>query len=193
MKWTTTKLMAVGSIGTLAALSQFFGATVASVTGLVGAEAFIDVFIIPIWLVLGMLTIPQFGTLTLISFVFSTLSLPIPAYGPPGFVPKIPANVLAGLIADIAFLLLRKRLSSKSASFVAAGPIDNALATAIYIMMIFLFPAIGLGKGFEFFLSPLPIIGLLIFGAVAGLIGGLVGWILYKKLENTAVVKRIQV
>ncbi len=192
MKWTTTQLVAVGSVGVLVFLSGILGTAAASVTGLVGIEAFINVFVIPILMVFGMLLVPRFGTLTMISFIIGVLSLPVAGYGPPGFLPKVPVSVLSGLLADMAFLLLRQRISLRASAFVAAGPVDNALATAFYIGMIFLFPAAGIQAGFESLLSPLPIVGLVALGAVAGVVGGLAGLKLYKKLENTAVVKRIQ-
>lgn len=185
--WTTTKLITVGSLGVLNLVISLFGGGITIVTGIPGMSGAINGFIGAIITVFAVFLIPSFGVVTIMYTIYSILALPLPLMGTPGFFPKILLGFTVGLIVDICLLLSRKNkwLVIISASFVS----QYATGLGIYLLGVY-FGLPGIEKLRKFVFLPIPI--LILGGAL--LMGGFgyLGFLLYKKLENTALVKRIQ-
>lgn len=190
MNWTTTKLIAIGALSALIVVMQLPGSTIATVLGMPGVEGLIESFIFPIPFIVLLLVVRNFGRATLSGLITGFLMLPLTMYGPPGFLLKIPASVISGFIVDVSFYFLRR--SEKLAAIVAGGIVGNFAAAILIMVALLLFPVEGAFAGFEEFRSA---IGVLSIAVVSGLLcaaGGFIGYLLYKRVENTAVVKRIQ-
>jgi len=132
------------------------------------------------------LIIRKFGATTIMGLVAAILALPLPIAGPPGFIlTKLIFFVSAGFIADIIFLLLRghEKLSA-IVTGVVAGPTIGIMT--VMIASLFSFP--GAEKYINFVLRPSIVIGSFPLFAFLGYLA----WLIYKKFENSSIVKRIQ-
>jgi len=183
--WTTTKLIAAGSLGALRLITALPGAAIAGVTGIPFLSGAINFLSAGILYSITCLIIPKFGAATLMASIFSILAIPLPLMGPPGFLPKVILGAVYGLLADIVFLFLKKK---KRLASVAIGSISSAFAPIVSLGLGYylgLPGAIDLIKMFfklEIFIS----------GAIVGAIAGYLGWLIYSKIENTTIIKRVQ-
>lgn len=184
-KWNTTKLVAIASLVVLAFIGSLAGGFLVALTGIPGAGGFISPFFVMIVVIFALLVIRKFWTATIGTVIYSFLVLPTPIFGPPGFLPKILIIVALGIWIDMVYFLFKKndRLAS-----VMTG-ILSALVVPLLLMSIgLLFNMPGIDKFIKVLLSPFPII----FSAAIGAVGGYIGYLLYNKLKNTAIVRRIQ-
>jgi hypothetical protein len=184
-KWTITKLIVIGSLAIIDLALGLSGSVIQTVVGVPGAAGIVMQLVGPMMLVFCSLLIQQFGAATLMLFVFHICALPLPMSGPPGFLPKILIGLIAGLITDTLYLLLKKQEK------IAAGVI-GAVNPPIFLFLIF-----GLGKLFsvpgvddlaEVLSSPISIVVMLAVGAL----GGYIALFVFNRLKNTAIVARIQ-
>ncbi len=186
MKWTATKLIAIGSLAAARLVFSLLGAAVVAITGIPGSGGVITVFVAGVMLVFTCLLIKKFGTATILTLIYSVLVMPLPLGGAPGFLPKILIITAASFIVDCIFLLFRK--NKKFAALMAGGILSLVEGFAMILLgKIFFLP--GIEKFAKLFLSPVIVLATFVAGALAGFIG----YLIYKKLENTALVKRIQI
>lgn len=185
-KWTTKKLIAIASLGVIATIFTLPGGAIAAAVGITGGGFATSIFFVIVLLVFTLLLINKFGAAFIGAIVYGITSLPTPIFGPPGFLPKIIIPISAGLIADCLYLLLKKN-KKLAALFIGGGMTLFAQFLIITIGRLFSFP--GIEKLATLCSMPLFIVAILIYG----LISGYVGYLIYKKLENTTIVKRIQV
>ncbi|MBI4099586.1 hypothetical protein HY440_01120 [Candidatus Microgenomates bacterium] len=183
--WTTTKLIATGSLAILSLVLSLAGASLTVLTGLPGASGAINAFTSAVLTVFAVFLIREFGTATLMGFVFSVLSLPLPLEGTVGFLPKLLIGPLVGLMADLLFLLLKKR---PWLAAISIGFVSQYLTGLLIYLLGSLFPIPGIDRLRPLILSPLTVIGT--FVLMGGF--GYLGYRLYTKLEDTSLVKRIQ-
>lgn len=186
MKWTATKLIAVGGLAAARLVLSLLGAAVVAITGIPGSGGVITVFVAGVILIFACLLIKRFGTATILTLIYSILVMPLPLGGTPGFLPKILIITTAGFVVDCIFILFRK--NEKFAALMAGGILSLVEGFAMILLgKIFSLP--GIEKFTQLFLSPIIVLATFIAGAFAGFIG----YLIYKKLENTALVKRIQI
>lgn len=183
--WTATKLIVAGSLGVLSLVLQLFGAVIAAVTGTPLTSGVIGGLIGPALIVVCLLVVGQFGSATIMYFVFGTLALPFHISGVPGFLPKVPILIIEGLISDSLYLYLKR---NKLIFALVVGAISQLYVAIAVVEVGRLFNMPGVEETAKFLYSPLLIPGL-IFPAA----GGYLGYFIFQKIKNTAVVRRIQV
>jgi len=184
-KWSIIKLGAVAAIAILDLLGGITGGIIQSALGIPGAAGIIMIFYGPLIYVLCGLLIQKFGAITLMMFIFSVFALPLPALGTPGFLPKILIAVIIGLVADLVFKIFREK---EKIAVLIIGAISPPLFQLSIYGVSFLFGVPGIERLAKFLFSPITILGIMI----VGVIGAYLGYLIYQKIENTAVVKRIQ-
>lgn len=184
--WTTTKLITAGGIGVFNLVISLFGSGITAVTGIPGMSGAINSFLGAIITVFAVFLIRSFGVVTVMYTIYSILALPLPLLGTPGFLPKVLLGFTVGLIVDICYLLVRKNkwLTIVTISFIS----QYSTGLGIYLLgSYFGLPGIEKLRKFIFLPAPILIVGILLMGGF-----GYIGFLLYKKLENTTLVKRIQ-
>lgn len=183
--WTITKLIAIVSLGTLYLVVSLLGAGIVAVTAIPLAGGIINVFITPIMTMVCLFTADQFGAATVMFIVYSVLALPFPLAGSPGFLGKIPIFIVGGIMTDLLYLLLKRK--ARITSFVIGGVGELYFGMAV-VGVGHLFNIPGVDQAAKLFYSPPGIA----FALVGGAIGGYLGWLIYSKIKNTSVIKRIQ-
>lgn len=184
-RWNITQLMAAGSVGALMAAFFIIGASISAVIGILGAGGIISAIFSGILFAFCCLAIRRFGSATLTGFVFSICALPFPILGPSGFLPKILIGTSAGLAVDLIYFLFKKR-EKIAATIIGAG--SAVLITFEFIGLTLLFSIPGAKKTAGLFFSTHAIFIFLLMGGI----GGYIGYIVFNKLRNTAVIRRIQ-
>ncbi len=190
MSWNLTKFVAAGSLGVFYVVLSLASAGLAAVSGSPIGAGIINVFVGGAMYPLVCLIVRQFGAATIMGLVFGLLVLPLPVLGPSGFFLKLPLALILGLVADLVFYLLRRR--EILASVIAGGIVECIVGIVLGLVIIALkLPGSeGLSK---FITSPLTLLLAGIAGGfLPGGVGGYLGYLLYRKIKNTAVVKRIQ-
>lgn len=184
-KWTTTKLVAIGSVSVLSILFALSGATISAITGITGASGILNSIWGAVFNSFIVFLIPQFGTATIFNLIYSILALPLPLEGTPGFLPKILIGLSVGLIVDIVFHFFKKK---PYLTAILIGSFSQYLiGFEIYALgSIFKLPKIDVFQKLIF--SPVMIILTIIFMGFFGYIG----YVVYQKIKNTSIVKRIQ-
>lgn len=183
--WTTTKLIATGSLGVLGTLIFIPFMVLAQILQMPGLFILTSAFLIPSILIPGLFIIDQFGTAAIGTTVLMILTLPTSFSGPPGFLPKILLGPTVGIIIDALYLVLRKK-EKLAAYVIAIGAI--IIQEIFYISLLRLFSIPGWEKSLKLFISPIGM-GFVLFH---GILGGTIGYIILKRIRNTAIVKRIQ-
>jgi hypothetical protein len=183
--WTTTKLIAAGSLGVLLMLLALLGNVINAVTGSSFFGGAYNIFIYPLLLVINLLVVRQPGSATITFLVYGVLSIPFPVHGSPGFFPKIAILAIGGFIADVIFFLLKR--NKRIASLIVSGPVLWWFGIAIMITTR-LFNLPGQEMVLKVVFTPLWFVGLFGVGAISGYLG----YLIYQRIKNTAVVKRIQ-
>ena len=183
---TITKIIVLGSLAALYLILAQAGVMVMSVTGLpAGTGGIINILWSATIPVIAVLITRQFGAATFMLLVYYTLALPFPIGGPPGFLPKIIIGLIGGLTMDVAFQLLKKheKIASATMAFV-----ENLFLGLGVIVLLGAFGLPGADVAKNVFTNPKILAPFLAIPAALGLFA----WWIYKKLENTAVVRRIR-
>lgn len=183
--WTTTKLIATGSLGVLGYLTFIPFMILAQITHIPGLLIMTSAFLIPAILIPGLFIIDKFGAAAIGTTVLAMLDLPTTFLGPPGFLPKVLLGPTVGIFIDILYLIF-KRKKKLAAFLIAIGAIFTSEISYILLLKVFLIP--GWEKSLKLLFSPLG----LGFVLVHGTIGALIGLAILKRVRNTAIVKRIQ-
>lgn len=184
--WTTTKLIAVGSLATLRFLFKLLSYTPLLISsGSVFSGIIIEI-VAPFFLVLSALLFKQFGSVTIFTIFSFIIEIPLPVMFP------LPINFAArfaeALSVDSLYLVCKsKKLFSFLGGFIATL-IDLSVAIAL-VFSIGLFNVSNIPK---FLLSPLVIVVLTILISLLGGLSGIFALFIYGKLKNTSVIQRIQ-
>jgi len=183
--WTTTKLMVVGAFGVLRVFLWVPFSAILATTGNYFV-LIISLFFFSFISVFSLLVIRQFGTMTIQTFVEYMLELPVPSVI---FKPlEIALGLIRSLIVDAIFYFLRKK--ERLASLISGG--TNGYFLALFAFLTYLLMDIPGAENIPpIFFGP---VGAILTAAIfpVGMAGGYFGYLVYKKIENTAVVKRIQ-
>ena len=182
--WTTTKLVAAVSLAALTLILSLLGAGIVAVTAIPLMGGLINVFVATIMIMLCLFVIDQFGAVTIRNIVLGILQLPFPLNGTPGFLPKVPILILQGVIIDVLYLLLKR--NELIASVVIGGLSQLYIGVAV-VEVGRLFGMPGIEQTSKLLYSPL-VIAVVLLGAI----GGYLGYLIYEKIKDTAVVRRIQ-
>lgn len=182
--WTTTKLMAAGSLAVLTIILQLLGSSLTVVTGIPLASAAINILVAPAVMIICLLVIDQSGAATIMYIVVGILSLPLPLGGIPGFLPKVPIAIVEGVIADVLYSLLRQ---NKRIVSLVIGSMTMLYAGVVTVELGRLFDVPGIEQTANLLYSPL-VVPITLMAAL----GGFLGWLIYSRIKNTAVIKRIQ-
>jgi hypothetical protein len=118
--------------------------------------------------------------------VFSLIALPFNLLGAPGFIFKIPVAVGMGFIADSLYFLFKK--NKIISSLFIGGPILFYLAMSLVILSKFFNITQVMHLTSKIIITPFVLFGFIIVGAISGLLG----YLIYNKIKNTGVVRRIQ-
>jgi len=183
-KWNTTKLLVIGGLAALNAVFNILGA-IFSATFVLGAGGLINGFFDGMLFVFCCLLIRKFGAATIMGFIFSICVLPLPVLGPSGFLLKIIIGTLTGLIIDIIYVLLKR---NEMFAVIIIGIGQGIIINIGVIGSGLLFSVPGIKEAVKLSLFPL---SLVVFPLIGG-VGGYVGYLLFKSLRNTSIIKRIQ-
>lgn len=184
-KWTTTKMLAAGSLGVMLLVLTLVGTGINAVTGVTHYGGSLNSIMYSAVAIISLMLIKRFGSATITFAIFGILAIPLPILFTTGFLPKVLIAITGGLIADVIYFFLKKR--PLLASLLIGGPILYFFSLMLFLIAPILdLPAKEVATKFIF--SPIAIGGSLIIGAL----GGYLGLIVFRKVENTALVKRIQ-
>lgn len=183
---STTKLIATGSLGVVLLILQLNTALINIVAPSTVFSGPLGSIIYTAMTVICLLTIKQFLSATIMFTVYGILAIPFFLLGTPGFVLKVPIAFFAGLLCDLTYFLLKNK-SEKLISVVVGGPLMYYIGVVI-IESAKLFNIPGMSTISKVIYSPGVIVGTMIIGAI----GGYIGFLIYIKLKNTALMKRIQ-
>lgn len=184
-KWNTTKLIAISGLVAIWIALSLVGASIQAATGIVGAAGITAMFLSPIIFVLCPLLVRKFGAATIMATIYGILALPLPVMGTPGFIPKIIIAISAGIVIDILYSFLKQRKKLFAVINGAATQLVIGYELA-YFMILFKIP------GTEIMTKVLLYPFAFLIPICGGAIGGYLGYLIYNKLKNTAIVKRIQ-
>ena len=178
-----TKLAALVSLSVIYLLFGLLGSGIQVLIGVPGAAGIIMGLMSAMCMVLSNLIMRRFGAATIMTCIYSILALPLPLLGTPGFFPKILVATGGGLIADVVFLIFRK---SERLAAIFTGAIGQLAIALLFFGLGVLFNMPGIEAVIKILL--MSCVALTIMGAV----GGVIGLYVYRKIENTALIRRIQ-
>lgn len=184
MKWSLKQLIVCGALGVLSVVLQLPSTALVSFIGIPLIGGVINIFIARTIEAVTILVVKKFGAATLQNLVVGLLAIPFLLMGPPGFIPKLIIVLLNGLLIDILFLLGK---NNKISVVISIG--TASLLFGFYFVFIGkMFGMPGVEETARFFLSPLMMLGTFIAGSISGYFG----WLIFQKIKNTSVIKRIQ-
>jgi hypothetical protein len=178
-KWSTTKLIAVGSLAALNVSIQIIASLITLTSGI------ITCFSGPILVGLSLLLINKTGSAFIFLVMTGILDVPLSIAGPPGFLPKVLVYISLGLIIELVYFCLKK--NSKKLAVILVGGIENVFITLSVIALANIFHVPGTNTISKFMSLPMTI-ALFIVGSLSGYFA----YLIYQKIKNTAIVKRIQ-
>jgi|GEM_PF-5816769 len=184
-KWKTSTFVAIAALAAFYVVISLPGGLVAGVTGMAMIAAVVNIVVIGIMYALVPLIMRRFGAATLWAFLFSVIMLPLPIGGPAGLIIKIPYLTFWGFLADVTYQLFKKsdKLAAIMISVVQLGP-------GVYLS-VWLWEILGSQQlAEETAKMGGPVVALVL--SALGVLFGFVAYLIYNKLKNTAVVKRIQ-
>lgn len=184
-RFTTIKLITSGALGVLMTLISVPGSLLAVAVGVPGAGAILNGFVLPFFVIFSLLLINTFGASTIVGGIYGLLLLPTPITGPPGMIAKVFLWLVAGFIGDVIWSFFKER--NKRTVVITSALLS--LATLFLFVWVVVSAKIPGGDIFAGFAkNPLFLIGI----AVWGVIGGYSGWVVYQRLKNTTLTKRVQ-
>lgn len=170
-------LMAAGLFIT----NMILASAIVVLTGIPLASALISGLMVAVFVAILVMTIQKFGSLTLFFLIYSILEIPTTLGGAPGFWPKIPINVISGLLGDIFLYFTRYKKWGMYIAFYVLAAIN------IYAFIFFL-NLLGLPNAGK----TLAISHYLVLAYwVLGTIGMFIGFKIWNKIKNKRIIKQI--
>ncbi|MFH2020760.1 MAG: hypothetical protein ABIJ34_05060 [archaeon] len=185
--WKATTFVAISAMAALTTILSLPGAILAGLTGIAIFSGIGNVFMIGIMYPLIPLLFKRVGALTLWSVISGILAIPFPIMGPPGLFIKVIYSALWGILGDITYFVFKK---SEKLSAIAIATIQLApgVPIAVFFWSILGLPEIAAQYSNFGNLSWFFIVSGIIFGALLGYLS----YLIYKKIEKTTIVRRIQ-
>ncbi|MBT3463429.1 hypothetical protein HOD20_08710 [archaeon] len=184
-KWSTTKLIATGSFGVLIILFSIAGLLINAITGSTHIGGALNSLANISFMIICVFVIDKFWSATFMYSLLGILALSFPLLGPAGFALKIPMVIITGIIADIGYKLYGK--NKLIYSITIGGPI-LLFYSIVLVELSHFFNVPGFELASKILYSPIGIFGNFFMGSISGV----VGYIIYIKIKNTTIVKRIQ-
>ena len=179
MGWTTTKLITAGAIGVLTFLSILPGLAISYTTHVPGSSLLVGGFTGPMFVVINIFLLKKFGAATVALLVLGFVSFPFLG----GNMPLLAAFVGTGIGLDAIYLLIKNETKVAAALLGSLSLLLVALfALPLYMLFI---PSLA-----ALYLLVLHI--LLPVMAIQGAVAGLLGRLVYFRIQKTSVVRRIQ-
>ena len=189
--WTTTKLIAAGSVGVAMLILSLAGGVLNSVTGIAGVGGLINVFVQGGLTTFVVLTVRQSGSATVAWLVLTILAIPLPIIGPAGFFFKILNGLFIGICSDFTSWVFRKR--ERVAGVLVGGASTASAAVALFALSLFGIKWLLVAEKVSRSLLTFPgVIVFVLLSFIAGMVPGYLGWLIYDRLKDTSVIKRIQ-
>jgi len=183
--WNATRLAAAAAIGALLfIINVCTGMLIVIATGIPLAGAIIMGLFVGIIIALTELILPIFPSATIMTLVYGILAIPTPISGPPGFLPKVLIVASAGFVADVVMSFFRK---NEKIGVIISTIIASVVAFIIFLLAFYIFLPKDL---FAKFFSVFHI--LLVVCVIEGAIGAYIGWIIFDKIKDRNIVKRLR-
>lgn len=181
------QLFGSAALGALRLVFSLSGATIPGLLGIPGASGVINVLWAGGFSALPCLVMRKFGSSTTAGIVYGLLALPLPLSGPPGFLPKVLIGATTGFVADVVFWSLGTRLSERTCAVLAGAAAQTLLGFEIaWFGLLLSIP--GIDRLVQLQFSPAGIAATVIGGAFSGYLG----WLVFKSLRDSPVVKRMR-
>lgn len=182
-KLNTTKLMALAALSVLQLVLLLFGVGIMAL-GVPGVGGILNTVVYSSVIIFTLLVIDYPYAATILFTIFGFLSLPFPLMGTSGLLVKIPIGIVAGLVSDCLYALLKK---NKLVCSLAIGGVVTYYIAVVLILVSFFVRIPGL-MTFKTILSFTAFVSTMIVGAI----GGAFGLFVYNKIKCSSVVRRIQ-
>ncbi|MDO8661539.1 MAG: MptD family putative ECF transporter S component [Candidatus Woesearchaeota archaeon] len=158
------------------------GSGIIALTGIPGGSAFVTGISNLVVIVFVALTLKKFGSLSLLYLIYGLLALPTDmAGGPPGFIWKIPLLVVPTLLFD--YIIWQSNYAKKG--FIIGFPFFTVFGFALYLGTFWLLGMPEFSRMYNAFAL------LAIVFIVLGYFGMWLGFMLYNRLKNSAVLRQI--
>jgi hypothetical protein len=182
MTWSVRKLALSGIAGATIFIFQLVALLVVSAFGLGGGGVIVN-FVIPTVLVLTGLLVDEYGAITLSGMIYAFLAIPLPAIGPPGFLPKL--GIIAGgvILGELVFIALS---ANRVVASVATGTVIIGVSSLLFWTALEFFEVTGVTSA----VAELGLTIVVIVGAIQGAIGGFVGGKIFDRIETRPSVRR---
>lgn len=188
MKWTTTTFVVIGALAALNLVLHLPGAIAAAVTGIYIASDIANTLVIGVAWALVALIMKRVGAVTLWAIISGILFVPFPLAGPPGLILKVIYMGMWGVATDIVYFIFRR---SERLTAVAIGILQVGPGAALVVIFWGLLGQEQLATEVTQNIAPF-VIPIIIVGTIVGALLGLLAHFIYSKIENTAVIRRIQ-
>jgi hypothetical protein len=139
--------------------------------------------VIPVLLYIAMKLIDEKGVTLLVAGIYGLAGLPLPAFGPPGFLPKIGALFFMAVVFETVYWVMP---GSDRTRAVVSTAIFGGCASGSMLFMFRFFNITGGSALMELGIIIIPLSGL--YSAL----GGLIGYHIFEKLKNREAVKRFK-
>lgn len=182
-KFKTKELVFIALIATLLFVINFLaGGALIAITGIPLMNGILTGITFGIFTIILFKAIPKFGTFTLFLLIYAILEIPTSLGGAPGFWPKIPINVISGLVLDIILLAFNYR----KIIFYPAIYVLVVVNTLTFVWFLKMFNVPGVEKLIKILWWFIPLYWVL------GTIGILIGLYIWNKIKEKNIIKQIQ-
>jgi hypothetical protein len=181
--WRTNDFVIVALLSAAYIVADLiFASAVVAVSGIPLSSALITGLIAGFFLLITVKLVPKPGAVTLLMALFAVMELPTSLGGAPGFWPKIPINVLAGLLGDVwlYFTGYHKRWNLFVGFYILAAV---NLASFIFFLVLMKIPNAEKTLAIAHWL-------ILVYWII-GTIGIALGLIVWNKIKDKKIVKSI--
>ncbi|MBI5065393.1 MptD family putative ECF transporter S component [Candidatus Woesearchaeota archaeon] len=135
-KFNTKQLVFIALAAALIfVINLTIGGAINSATGIPLSSIFFTSVIFGISVIIFTKILPKFGTWTLFLLIYSILELPTSLGGAPGFWPKIPINVITGILADITLYFVNYKKWGMFVGFYVLATV-NMFLFAFFLLLL---------------------------------------------------------
>ena len=184
-KWNIQTFIGIGTLAGLFILLSLPGALISGLSRVYILAEILNSLIIGFSYSFIVLLFKKPGAVSLWSIIFGILAIPFPVMGPPGLFLKVIYSGFWGLLADIIYILLKK---SEKVTAIVIGIVEIGAGIPLAVLFWQVLGMFEISRQYIEFMTVFYITGGIIIGGSIGYLG----YILYKKIEKTNLVRRIQ-